>query len=71
MSKNVCSIYKYTVGMFYAAGRGEKGDVVKDVHSKQTCLCEPNYQLKEARKESRAELRCAFERARCQRETMS
>jgi hypothetical protein len=29
MSKNVCSIYKYTVGMLYAAGRGKKDDVKK------------------------------------------
>lgn len=71
MSKNVCSIYKYTVGMFYAAGRGERGDVVKTCIQNRTCLCEPNYQLKEARKGSRKELRCAFERARCQRGTMS
>jgi hypothetical protein len=25
MSRNVCSIYKYTVGMLYAEGREEKG----------------------------------------------
>jgi hypothetical protein len=43
MSKNVCSIYKYTVGMLYAEGRekAEKGDVAnkkeKSVyHSKAT-----------------------------------
>jgi len=47
MSKNVCSIYKYTVGMLYAAGRGQKGDDVK-VHSNR--LIYANNRVKKARK---------------------
>jgi hypothetical protein len=60
MSKNVCSIYKYTVGMLYAAGRGQKGDVVKKKCIRtESCLCEPNYQSSEKDKKKKGGLKCA------------
>jgi len=80
MSRNVCSIYKYTVGMLYAEGRekAEKGDVVKRKKEKKkrafksyfvSSNADQNHQSCEnGKKKGEGALRCVhhyhFERAR-------
>lgn len=78
MSKDVCSIYKYTVGMLYAEGR-EKGDVANEKKKKKkACIqkrlhvssnADRNHQSCENdKKKGEERLRCVhhyhFERAR-------
>jgi hypothetical protein len=55
MSRNVCSIYKYTVGMLYAEGREEKGCKEKKRAFKTTFICLMRInQVKTARKRGRS-----------------
>jgi hypothetical protein len=48
MSKNVCSIYKYTVGMLYAEGREKAKKATLQTKKKKACIIQKRLHMSNA-----------------------